>query len=897
MNLNQIIRIVLVNIKLMLAVGFLVAVVVFLVKRNDPDIYSSNSSIYTGLATGYDIESGSELRFDVAATNSKFDNLIDIIKRRSTHKETALRLLAQHLSLETPTPRIISAKYYYENMAEIPQEVKDLAVKTIPAGRQSNINVQQKEEPEEIPVKTVTRTINTTKRELQKKRVQKFREENIYHTVKSGEAPNAIAGRYSTTVAQLKVWNNDLKPYYGGQKIIVQKARTPYFVEVEEWVDVPVEQIVEEPVEGSYKTPARVFDSASKSFDKTYEKVLSEQGPKQAALEQTYINLKAYAEKDENNYISKLLESDNPFYSIKKISTVNVFRQSNSDVIVIRYNSYDQGVCQQTLKILTSVFTGEHRSDKSRETGSVVEYFRHKLASQADTLAKYENELLEFNRDNNIINYPEQTKYIAEQKEIYQKDYFDALGNLSKAKTSVNALENEMDDKELLFLQSETVMKMRADLADLSAQLAIDEAERSFDSPKLAELKLAQELVRNSLKNEVSKLHDYNRSTEGLPRSTVLQLWLAETLKVEQSKVVANTIMAKRRKYFVDIYKTMSSLGPVINRLERTINVNEQEYLNLLHNLNQAILKQQNIQQSNMRVTDPPFFPVEANGSKTKILIIIGFMVGFMITGAIVFFLEFIDTTIKTPERAAELTGMKLFSAFPKLSPDKRTRIDYSYITNRLIEIMVQKIKMEVLAINKEAGEPVLINLVSTRPGEGKSFVGKKIANKLQMGESRVIYLKPYETTEEELIEADFNEEQEYSSEFVFEYDIPPNFLNVTDVSELIQNFTFPPETFDYIILELPALLRNEFPVGLVNSADMTILVCLADRIWNKADQEVVNLFLDSCRIKPKVLVNSTNIEAIESIIGEIPKYKNPQGGEPLISINFKSRSKSTGIF
>ena len=76
MNINQIIRIILDNIKLMLGVGLLLAIVVFAVIRNNPDIYTSTSTVYTGFASGFNIESGAETRIDLAATNTKFDNLI-----------------------------------------------------------------------------------------------------------------------------------------------------------------------------------------------------------------------------------------------------------------------------------------------------------------------------------------------------------------------------------------------------------------------------------------------------------------------------------------------------------------------------------------------------------------------------------------------------------------------------------------------------------------------------------------------------------------------------------------------------------------------------------------------------------------------------------------------------
>jgi len=82
MNLVFFIRLIFKNLLLIFGVGFLMAALVYLFTKNQPDTYSSNTTIYTGIATGYDIESGANARFDLFANNAQFDNLINIIKSR-----------------------------------------------------------------------------------------------------------------------------------------------------------------------------------------------------------------------------------------------------------------------------------------------------------------------------------------------------------------------------------------------------------------------------------------------------------------------------------------------------------------------------------------------------------------------------------------------------------------------------------------------------------------------------------------------------------------------------------------------------------------------------------------------------------------------------------------------
>jgi hypothetical protein len=63
---------------------------------NDSFEYSSQTILYTGLASGSSIEM--DKTFNYQATNTAFDNLINIIESRETQEEVA-RLLAMHIML------------------------------------------------------------------------------------------------------------------------------------------------------------------------------------------------------------------------------------------------------------------------------------------------------------------------------------------------------------------------------------------------------------------------------------------------------------------------------------------------------------------------------------------------------------------------------------------------------------------------------------------------------------------------------------------------------------------------------------------------------------------------------------------------------------------------------
>ncbi len=98
MSIVEFIQLVLRNKKWVLIFPLLVAVLVFLLTRNSPNTYTSEMVIYTGIASGYSIDNNGAGKVDYHQTNSRFDNLINTISSRETHKELSLQLLSYYIT-------------------------------------------------------------------------------------------------------------------------------------------------------------------------------------------------------------------------------------------------------------------------------------------------------------------------------------------------------------------------------------------------------------------------------------------------------------------------------------------------------------------------------------------------------------------------------------------------------------------------------------------------------------------------------------------------------------------------------------------------------------------------------------------------------------------------------
>ena len=117
--------------------------------------YSSQTVLYTGLATGSSIEM--DKTFNYFVNNTAFDNLINIVNSRETQEAVAIRLLAEHLmldSLETPFVtaktmnglRKITPKYIYQYVVKsnMPSTYRDTLANKYGGSDSADIDARRK---------------------------------------------------------------------------------------------------------------------------------------------------------------------------------------------------------------------------------------------------------------------------------------------------------------------------------------------------------------------------------------------------------------------------------------------------------------------------------------------------------------------------------------------------------------------------------------------------------------------------------------------------------------------------------------------------------------------------------------------------------------------------------
>jgi len=603
-------------------------------------------------------------------------------------------------------------------------------------------------------------------------------------------------------------------------------------------------------------------------------------------------------DQDNINFVYSLLSFEHDYYSLEAISKVKVERISSSDLVKLSYETDDPGICQQTLQLYIDVCIKKYKDLKENGSDAVVKYFEAQLLQSENKLKSLEKKLLKFNQENNIINYYEQSKAVAIVKENMEVAYNEGLAQLAGSEASSKRLEEKLAIQKQIQEKNNAIVESKNKLGELNYKIGMYVAKSSEDkdfAKNLEKLEKQAKALQKVIKKNVDELYSFQHSTDGVPIKKVLPDWVDQVVETEDLKAKLS-VMDAQNDAIDKQYATYAPAGANLKRIEREVEVAEQGYLEILHGLNLAKLKFQDTQlRSNLTAVDLPYYPLKPMPSKRKIIVSAIILVSGIIILACILFMEYFDDTLKNEDKALEKLQIPSIGMLPKLfrAPP---HLDLIRIQNRLMDFIMQKID-RTFKIQNMSKSPKIITVFSILENEGKSVIAGNIAKKLKASGNSVLVLNHsnknktridfykstwlykffgYEDPRIDYSHPFLAQSEDYlsTSEYLF-YTLNQEYKEVRNYREL--NFTLTEEKnerLDYIIVELPNLLDFNYPSDLIANSDLALLVCRSNRLWSKADENILNNIKSLVNEKLNFIINGVEIKEVETILGELPKKR-----------------------
>ena len=543
----------------------------------------------------------------------------------------------------------------------------------------------------------------------------------------------------------------------------------------------------------------------------------------------TYLNLKDKAD-SENYLVHSLNHPQIPYYSHVALSSIVVNRVGNSDMISLKYSCDDAGVCQKTLEILIDVFIRNYRKIREGQINKKVAFFEEQFQSVQAKLKHAEAEEEQFKRTYGTSDLVAQSMGPQEIANQIKKEQT----TMSAAGASIKKIENEWGAQTQSLKRTDITFK-KNDLSRALEQLIIAELS-NYPATRVARLRTQVNQLKADLTNDLA---------ESIASSTSVTDYVNKIVAYESSKtrikVLENrkTAASKQSAKYLNLIDTLK-------RIQRDVDVYDKEFQLALENLVESRRQQQEQQlSSSIQVLDQPNFPLTADTGKRKLIILLGALLGFLVSSSVCLFKACSNNHIQTPQRAEEITGLVTAGVIPNIKKLQGLK-NYQQLTNGLSDAILKNVYM---ADNRFGQMRIL--MISTRPEEGKTMISNMLCERLLDKGNKCLVVMPYIDSGSWSVVTYKARDVEYQAR---SQEIAP----VEKINDA-----------DILIIELPSLVTNNYPVELIKQFNIAFLVCRANREWGNADQTALNSFVRISGIKPHIILNDVELNLVDDILGK----------------------------
>ncbi len=580
----------------------------------------------------------------------------------------------------------------------------------------------------------------------------------------------------------------------------------------------------------------------------------------------TYERMMNFLHAEPENVIYRIIHSKRfiPHYSGHAINQLSYKRIKTSDLVRIDFKSNDPGITYHTLRFFSEAFIRKYREVKVSETNDIVSYFENQLMKTQNKLDNLESQLLSYRTNNNILDYTEQVRAIAQRRQEMEGEIYKERMNLSSSEYSSDFTQDQLDMHMNVLLKNTEVVSKREELETLVRKASLtkvfDES-NSNDSLKIIEARIQE--LRGEMERDLDDIFGINYSTSGVKSKDLLKSWFDNILKVGESRAKLE-VFQERKNNFIQLYRTLAPVGSNLTKIEREVKVAESSYLRILEALNLAKMRQQNIALSTkLKIVDNPLFPSSPDPSTRKMLVIIAFLVGGFIIVSILVLLEYLNRSIRKPLNFEEITGLQLASAYPAFSKFNR-KVDYKKLDFILTQRLIEHVQQKMATVNSVSSNTKYIVVTSMYDTEGKTFVSERLAKQLISIGHKVSLCLP---------ENDFNKDVEHQpdSDLEISYYNPSHHLSKRASLQSITGFV---DDVDYLVLELPPLQSYLTSHSVLKEIDVCLLVSRANRSWTTSDTKSLDSLKEISQNEPMLFLNGVKQHFLEEIIGPIPKKR-----------------------
>lgn len=365
-----------------------------------------------------------------------------------------------------------------------------------------------------------------------------------------------------------------------------------------------------------------------------------------------------------------IMDSDKLQKSIPILSTflpmpyVEVNQVENTNLFEIEVTSPDHRQAAMIANTLAEVYIEKNLMHRRADYRSARIFIEDQIkVVKADYLNALE-EIKSFKIKEKTVDIEHETKLAIDKMAELMEEKEDNIIDISEVKAKVATLRVQLDKQNGMVISSTAINEnphienLKKTLIDLQLQLASELTEKRSDHPDIISLKKRINLTREEMAREVITYKDSSSDLEAMERELA-------ALEIHLKGVSADI-----KKYMV-MFSTLPDKIYNESQLQLKLLASQDLYSSLIEYYYQiGVAEAMTI--SDIRLVEGAKVPkIDEPQSPNKPLIsIIGVFLGIMAGLGLVFLVDYLDDTIKTPDDAKD-QGLNLLGAIPKIKKKK----------------------------------------------------------------------------------------------------------------------------------------------------------------------------------------------------------------------------------
>jgi succinoglycan biosynthesis transport protein ExoP len=397
----------------------------------------------------------------------------------------------------------------------------------------------------------------------------------------------------------------------------------------------------------------------------------------------------------------------------------------NSRLVDVKYQLPDAALATAIVNTLAKNYIEQNLEYKFTASKDASDWLGARLAEERKAVEAAEAKLQAYREQNDSIS-------LTDRENITVQKLSDLNAALTRAKTeriqkeaayqqlqATQADPNKLDTFPAILTNS-FIQQQKGELAELQRTYAQLSEKFGDKHPDIIKTKSAIQLSQIKLSGEIAKVVQSVRSEYQAAQAQENSL----TAALNQQKVEAMSMNRKAIDYGV---------------LDRDVESSKQIYNSLLQRAKETGVSGE-LKTSNIRVVDSAEQPRRPLTPKKRLNELLALFAGVLLGCGLVFFFEYMDSRIKTPDEIRAHLGLAHLGLLPKMDQkDGKYPLLSGGVPANFSEAF-RAFRTNVLFSSVDEGARSVV-VTSTGPGEGKSMVASNLAISLAQAGQRVLLI------------------------------------------------------------------------------------------------------------------------------------------------------------